>query len=37
MADSKKLLDALNIPLDVNNKVVKLAKRSLLPPRFNML
>jgi hypothetical protein len=37
MADSKKLLAALNIPLGVNDEVVKLAKRSLLPPRFNML
>jgi hypothetical protein len=37
MANSKKLLAALNIPLDVNNEVVKLAKRSLLPLRFNML
>lgn len=36
MADSKKLLAMLNILLDVNDKVVKLAKRFLLLPCFNI-
>jgi hypothetical protein len=36
MANSKKLLAALDTSLDENDEVVNLAKRPLLPPRFNM-
>jgi hypothetical protein len=36
MAHGKELLAALDTALDENDEVVKLAKRPLLPPRFNM-
>jgi hypothetical protein len=36
MADREKPLAALNTSLDENDKVVELAKRTLLSPRFNM-
>jgi hypothetical protein len=36
MANSHKLLTALNTSLNVNSKVVKLSKRAFPPPRLNL-
>jgi hypothetical protein len=37
MANSHKLLASLNTSLDVNDKIMQLAKRTLSPPRLNLL
>ena len=36
MANSHKLLAALNTSLDENHEVMKLAERTLLPPRLDL-